>query len=142
MRELGIPASFFMPGFYMANLPGGMFRAAEDGSWVLGMPMPSTAPIPMYATADTGKYVKAMVLHREQVLGRRILAATAYMAGDEVVGGFQKVFPAAGATAQHFDVPKDVFFAEMKSQGSPDFVVEDLYETMRLMPDFGYYGGD
>lgn len=142
MRELGIPAGFFMPGFYMTNLPGSMFRQAEDKSWTLGMPMPSTAPIPMYATADTGKYVKAMVLHREQILGQRFLAATAYMTGAEIVAGFQKVFPAAGATAKHFDVPKDAFFAGMKSQGSPDFVVEELWENMRLMPDFGYYGGD
>lgn len=142
VRELGIPAGFFMPGFYMTNIPGSMFRQAEDGSWTLGMPMPSTAPIPMYATADTGKYIKAMVCHREEVLGRRILAATAYMTGDEIIAGFRKAFPTAGATAKHFDMPKDVFFAGMKSRGSPDFVAEELWENMRLMPDFGYFGGD
>ncbi|KAK6820598.1 NMRAL1 protein [Apiospora arundinis] len=96
IRELGIPAAFFMPGFYMSNLPGGNFRKSSDGdnaSWTLGLPFPGQTRIPMYHPGDTGKYIKAMVLNRDAVLGKRFLAATAYMTADDIVADFQKLFP-------------------------------------------------
>ncbi|KAK7985009.1 hypothetical protein PG988_002631 [Apiospora saccharicola] len=141
IREQGIPAAFFMPGFYMSNLPGGNFRkSADDGTWTLGLPFPGQTQIPMYHSGDTGKYVKAMVLNRDAVQGKRFLAATSYMTANQIVADFQKLFPAQ--TARYFDLPKDTFFAAIKGAGMPDFVVEELYENMRLMSDFGYYGGD
>lgn len=142
IRELGIPAAFFMPGFYMSNLPGGSFRksADGDGAWTLGLPFPGQTPIPMYHPGDTGKYVKAMVRHRDAVQGRRFLAATAYMTAEQIVAGFQELFPAQ--TAHYFEVPRDAFFAALRGASMPDFAAEELYENMRLMSDFGYYGGD
>ncbi|KAK8851495.1 NmrA-like family protein [Apiospora arundinis] len=145
IRELAIPAAFFMPGFYMSNLPGGNFRKSSDGdnaSWTLGLPFPGQTQIPMYHPGDTGKYIKAMVLNRDAVLGKRFLAATAYMTADDIVADFQKLFPAVAATTRYFEVPKDAFFAALKGAGMPDFGAEELYENMRLMSDFGYYGGD
>ncbi|KAK7914666.1 NMRAL1 protein, partial [Apiospora marii] len=143
IRELGIAAAFFMPGFYMSNLPGGNFRKSDDdddGTWTLGLPFPGQTQIPMYHPGDTGKYVKAMVLHRDAVLGKRFLAATAYMTAEQIVADFQELFPSQ--TARYFEVPKDAYFAALKGAGLPDFAAEELYENMRLMSDFGYYGGD
>ncbi|RQM05851.1 hypothetical protein DH86_00002156, partial [Scytalidium sp. 3C] len=67
IRKIGIPATFFLPGFYMSNLPGGQFR--PDGSsnqWTLALPIPTTSQIPLLDTAaDTGKFVKGILLNRE-----------------------------------------------------------------------------
>ncbi|KAK8064905.1 hscarg protein [Apiospora phragmitis] len=143
IRELGIPAAFFMPGFYMSNLPGGDFRKSsddnDDDTWNLGLPFPSKTQIPMYHPGDTGKYIKAMVLHQDAVLRQRFLAATAYMTGDEIVADFRELFP---TKARYFELPKDAYLAALTGAGLPDFGAEELYENMRLMSDFSYYGGD
>lgn len=143
IRELGIPATFFMPGFYMTNLPGFMFKPSPpDNAWALGLPVPSKAIIPMYYTGDTGKFVKAAVLHRDQTLGKRLLGATAYMTGQEVVDGFKKVFAEDGKTARYFEVPEDMFRQFIAGTGLPDYGIEEMHQNMRLLDEFGYYGGD
>ncbi|KAI0007778.1 putative NmrA-like family domain-containing protein 1 [Xylariaceae sp. FL0662B] len=143
VRSLGIPATFFMPGFYMSNIPGKMFKPSPpDNAWTFGLPVAGTAPIPVYDTRDTGKYVKAIVLNWEALLGKRLLGATAYVSAQEIVDVFKKVYPEAGKTARFFQLPEDAFRGYMKSQGSPDFIVDEMYENMRLLEDFGYYGGE
>jgi hypothetical protein len=74
IRELGIPATFFLPGFFMSNLPGGALRQSpEDNAWTLALPLPGAAPMPLFDTAnDAGKFVKGILLNREKVLGKRI----------------------------------------------------------------------
>ncbi|KAI1751904.1 NMRAL1 protein [Xylaria castorea] len=140
IRSIGVPATFFMPGFYMSNIPGGtMSKRGEN--WVFSLPIASTSPIPLYNPADTGKYVKGIVDNKEALLGKRFTAATEYLTAQEVVDTFKRVFPEAGKTAAYFETPKDAFFGFMKSTGMPDYAVEEMYENMVLMQDFGYYGG-
>lgn len=142
VETLGIPASYFMPGFYMSNLPGQMFKLSPDNTYTLGLPIASTAPIPMYDTRDTGIYVKAIVLNKDKLLGKRLLGATSYMTGKEIVDSFKKAFPEAGRTARYVEVPETVYRNDMKSKGVPDYMAEEMYENFRLMQDFGYYGGE
>ncbi|KAH9906519.1 putative NmrA-like family domain-containing protein 1 [Xylariomycetidae sp. FL2044] len=143
IRSLGIPATFFMPGFYMPNISGGMLKPSPpDDAYTFGVPVAATAPFPLYEPRDTGSYVKAIVRNREALLGRRFLGASAYLTGQEVVDGFRRVFPEAGRTARFFQVPEEGFRAYMKSTGAPDFVAQEMYENMRLLEEFGYYGGE
>lgn len=110
-----------MPGFYMSNLPGQMLKqSSEDNTYTLGLPIAPTAPIPLYDTRDTGLYVKAIVSNRNELLGKRLLGATAYMTGQEIVDGFKNVFPEVGATATYFEVPEAAYRSEMKSSGVPE----------------------
>ncbi|KAI4603400.1 hypothetical protein KJ359_006196 [Pestalotiopsis sp. 9143b] len=141
VRELGIPATFFMPGFYMPNIPGEMMRL-QNNNWTLGLPIPGSAVIPLYNPADTGKYIKAAVLNRDSMLGKQILAATEYRTAQQVVDDFKEVFPEAGKTAAFMELPEETFRKAMTDSGSPDFVATEMYENMRLMADFGYYGGE
>lgn len=141
VRELGIPASFFLPGFFMSNLPGGMLREA-NGAWTLSLPMPQTAPIPMFLPADTGKWIKALVLTQTPPAGKRVYAATAYQTPDEILADFKEVYPEAGKTATFYELPHDKFLGAMKAQGMPDFAAEEMLENMRLMNEGGYYGGE
>ncbi|KAJ0267487.1 hypothetical protein COL940_014324 [Colletotrichum noveboracense] len=143
VRELGIPATFFMPGFYMPNLPRQMLsQNPPDNNWALALPIPGDAPIPLYNPEDTGKYIKAAVLNREKMLGQRILAATEYKTGHAIVNDFKEIFPEAGKSATYVELPEKTFKEAMISSGSPEFVATEMYENMRLMADFGYYGGE
>ncbi|KAI1170038.1 NmrA-like family-domain-containing protein [Nemania sp. FL0916] len=143
VRELGIPSTFFMPGFYMTGIPGEMLTSqGPSGPWVLALPAGADAQIPMYHPADTGKYIKAILQNADKLLGKRFLGATAYMTPGEIVQGFAGAFPASGSNAQFFQVPEDVFRGAMKGKGMPDFVVSELFENVKLMETFGYFGGE
>ena len=143
IRSLGIPASFFLAGFYMSNLPGMSLRDMGDGNWALAMPMPDNSPIPLFdAEDDTGKFVKGMFLNEEKVLGKRIYGATAYYTPAEIVDQFKELFPNTGKKTVFPQLPGDVFKSIMASTGAPEPIQEELLQNMRLLPEFGYYGGD
>lgn len=141
-RSQGVPATYFMPGYYMPNMPGQAFRKTDD-TWTLALPMPAdAAKIPMYDPADTGKYVKAIVLNRDKLLGKQFYGATAYMTPNDVVAVFKKTFPVAGKTASFYSVPHDQYVSILTGMHLPLFAAEELLENMRLMSEGGYYGFD
>lgn len=143
VREIGIPATFFMPGFFMTNIPGGMLRPLPpNDSYTLALPIPDNAPIPLFDPKDTGKWIKAIVLHRDQLLGKRVLAATSYATPAEILADFKAVYPEAGKTAGFFSTPHDMFLDTMKGMGLPDFAALEMLENMRLLNEGGYYGGE
>ena len=125
----------------MPNIPGQMLSKREE-NWVFSLPIASSSPIPLYNPADTGKYIKAIVNNKDALLGKRFLGATEYLTAQGVVDTFKNVFPEDGKPATYFETPKDMYFGFMKTTGMPDFVIEELYENMVLMQDFGYYGGE
>ena len=142
IRSLSIPASFFMPGFYMSNLDDS-FRPSPQAphAYALALPMPSTTPIPYFdAASDTGKFVKAMIMKRDQVLGKNILAACAYYKVEDVPATFAKVKPETGKGAQMITIDKTTFMGFLAQAGLPEFAQEELYENMAFMDEFGYYG--
>lgn len=127
----------------MSNIPGGMMRQlAPNNEWTLGLPIPTSSPIPLLDTADdTGKFVKGILLNREKALGKRILGATDYYTIEEIVRQFQEVFPEAGKTAKAVQLPHQVFKGILAMGGMPEESQEELLQNMRLMDEFGYYGG-
>lgn len=143
VRELGIPASFFLPGFYMSNVPGNMFRQLPpDNDWTLGLPIPTNTPVPLLDPADdTGKFVKGILLNREKALGKRIYGATDYYTVAEIVKEFQEQYPEAGKTAKAVELPHDVFKGVLAKAGTSEESAEELLQNMRLMSEYGYYGG-
>ncbi|KAL1686741.1 hypothetical protein GGG16DRAFT_63608 [Schizophyllum commune] len=139
-RDLGIPATYFLAGFYMSNFPGQMLSASPDGKWTLALPMPDDAPIPLFAAElDTGKFVKAIFLKREETLGKRVYGATAYTTPIQIVDGFKKVF---GKDAVYKRQTGDEHKATLAGYGYPEAIQEELLQNMRLVYEFGYYGGD
>ncbi|KAK1759086.1 hypothetical protein QBC47DRAFT_315117 [Echria macrotheca] len=143
-RSVGIPATFFLPGFYMPNIPGGLMRPdpSNNGAWTFSLPVPATASIPVFDPADTGKFVKAAVLHRDRLLGKRILGATAYMTPVEIVEGFKKVFPEAGRTATYKQLSEAEYMQTRTSTGTPENIARELLENMLLLDEPGYYAGE
>lgn len=94
------------------------------------------------AEADTGKFVKAIILKRDEVLGKRVLGATAYQTPAEILADFKSAFPNAGKDAKFFSLPHEMFTATLKGQGMPDFAAEELLQNFRLMDEGGYYAGE
>jgi hypothetical protein len=140
IRKLGIPATFFMPGFYMSNLPGGMFRKSPpNNDWTLALPIPGSTPVPLLDTADdTGKFVKGILNNRKKTLGKQIYGATDYYTLDEMVKEFKELYPEAGKTAKTVELPHQVFKDIMGKTGVPAESAEELLQNMRLMNEFGY----
>lgn len=133
-----------MPGFFMSNLPGGMFRQLPqaNNAWTLALPMPETAPIPLFDPEDTGKWIKAFILNDDAVIsGKQVYAATGYITPKEIVAAFQKAFPEAGTGASFVSVPHAAFLETMQGMGMPAFAAEEMLENMRLIDEGGYYGG-
>lgn len=144
VREIGLPATFFMPGFFMSNIPGGMLRPMPPhNDWTFAVPVPETAPIPLFASEDTGKWVKAIVLRRDEpgMLGRQVYAATNYFTPAEILKEFKETFPEAGKSATFYSTPHGQFLEVMKGMGLPDHGAEEMLENMRLMDEGGYFGG-
>ncbi|KAK4076556.1 uncharacterized protein Triagg1_4159 [Trichoderma aggressivum f. europaeum] len=143
-RDAGIPATFFQPGFFMSNIPGQLLaQESPEKPWTLAVPTPETAPFPMFdAEADTGKFVKAIILKRDEVLGKRVLGATAYQTPAEILVDFKSAFPNASKDAKFFSLPHEMFTATLKGQGMPDFAAEELLQNFRLMDEGGYYAGE
>ncbi len=144
IRSIDLPASFYMPGFYMSNIPGGMMRQDPSGKWTFALPIPGdTSAIPLVDIAeDTGKFVKAILMNRDSTLGKNIYGAVDYYSPDRMVEEFKKVYPEAGATASFAQLPPDVFKGILGKSGMPEQAQEELLENMLLLgKDFGYYGG-
>jgi hypothetical protein len=138
-RQSGVPSAFFMPGLYMSGFtPQGGQLQHRDGSWIITLPSPGSSPAPLYATEDTGKYVKAMVLNKEHWLGKNFLGATKYYTFDEMIEGFKKVFPEAGKGAKFQQVPPEMFQGFLQQNGLPEFAAEELKENFELFGGVGY----
>jgi hypothetical protein len=132
-----------LPGFYMSNIPGANLRETPEGIWKLAFPIPDDSPIPLLATEyDTGKFVKGILLKRDETLGKRIYAATKYYTPLEILSIFKDEYPNAGKDAVYSELPHPVFKGILAATGVPENVQEELLQNMRLMPEFGYYGGE
>ncbi len=144
IRSIGIPATFFLPGFFMSNIPGSMLMPNPQSSeheYVLNGPFPQTTKIPLLdVTGDTGKFVKAILLHREKLLGKRVLAATDYYTPKDIIQAFQAAFPKAGKGAHFNQLSEEVYKGILGSVGMPKKAQDELYENIMFMDEFGYYG--
>lgn len=149
IKSIDLPASYFLPGFYMSNISGGMiFRRnpPEDGPYTMAMPCASSAQAPMYdARRDTGKFVRGMVVGLEDgtfKLGGAVLGASRRYALQEAVDTFAKLFPEEGKRAKFLQLPNEEYKGIMLGAGMPDFAAQEVLENMRLLGEFDYYGGD
>ena len=142
IREIGVPASFFLPGFFMSNFPGSMLRQLPpDNDWALALPMPPDTPIPCIdISSDTGNFVKGILTHRDSMLGKRVLASVAYYTPTEIVATFAELYPEAGKKAKFAQLPEDVYKDALAQAGMPEKAQDELYQNMAFMYEFGYYG--
>ena len=145
IRSINIPATFFMPGYYLSNLTSQIRPnpQSEAHEYLLALPMPPDTPLPLFDAADdTGKFVKAILLHGKEVLGKRVYAATAYYTPEEIAQEFAAVKPVAGKGAHFVQIPPDMFKGFLAQAGLPEAAQEEMLQNMQFMHDYGYYGKD
>jgi len=146
IRSIGIPSSFFLPGFFMSNLPGKMIRPSpQTNVYTLAMPIPTTSPVPLLDTEnDTGKFVKGMILNQAKVEGKRILGATAYYEPARIIEEFKAAKPEDTKGAVAIEIPGEAFKGFLAKTGAPPAIQEEMLQNMQLMADggFGYFGGE
>ena len=126
----------------MSNLASGMLHPSPNShnEYILALPIPPHTPIPLFdAGADTGKFIKGILLHREELLGKRVLAATDYYTLDEIVQGFNDGTK-VGVTAKVVTVTEAEFKGAMGQM--PEKGKVEMYENMAFMTDYGYFGKD
>ncbi|KAG9247810.1 hypothetical protein BJ878DRAFT_532367 [Calycina marina] len=116
IREIGIPTSFYLPGFFMSILPGIMFRQLPpNNDRTLALPIPADSPMSCLATVeDTGKYVKGILLNCEQTFGKITYGAMDYYTLNDITA---------------------------KTLQPPAQAVHELTQNMLLMGNVSYCGG-
>jgi hypothetical protein len=72
---------------------------ANHGAYAISLPFAGDGPIALYDTADTGKLIKAAIMHWDDVVGKHLLGTSGGVTGDQMIATFQKVFPIAGEGA-------------------------------------------
>ena len=79
--ELGVPATFIRPTFFMENFTRFTIPTEEDGVLVLRMPMPGDVPLQMIAVTDVGAASVTALIDPSLVPDGAI-----ELAGDELTG--------------------------------------------------------
>ncbi|CAH0019885.1 unnamed protein product [Clonostachys rhizophaga] len=133
IREIGVPATFIMPGFYMSNLFE-MIRKNEDGTFTWALPVDGDkAQVPVFdASGDTGLFVKAALKLREPT-GKQILATAEYISPKQLIAEFSEV---TGHKATFAQVPVNVFKSFLPLQ-----IADEMNDNMLLLQEPGYYQG-
>ena len=134
-----------MPPRYGHPAPSPCFSVQKEGSkheWAFTLPCPASTPIPLFdAAADTGKFVKAILLRRDETLGKRILAATDYYTSAQIVEQFARVKPEAGRNALFIEAsPEDYKMLVGSLMGVDERIQQEMLENMQLLTEFGYFG--
>ncbi|DAA75428.1 TPA_exp: putative NmrA family transcriptional regulator [Trichophyton benhamiae CBS 112371] len=141
IRSIDVPATFFLPGFYMSNIPAGTLNNVS-GVYNFSNPVPNNTPIPLFDSyRDTGKFVKAILLNREKVLGKQIYGATDYYTPDRIIAEFQAVKTQDGQGGAAIHIPDEDFKGILAIGNMSEKAREEMLQNMQLLYMFGYYGG-
>ncbi|EAS30127.1 NmrA family transcriptional regulator [Coccidioides immitis RS] len=132
IRELQIPATFVLPGYFMSNFLSTLLKG-EDGMYTLMLPITDKAQFPLFDVADTGKYVLTAIKHRDSLLGKQILEAVDYYSPDRIVEEFEQV---TGHKAKFLTIDADDYMKFL-----PPAVAKEMLQTHQLLENPGYYAG-
>lgn len=143
-----LPTTFFLPGFYASNILGGNLRQNDpSGPWTFALPVGETsAQIPVFdPEVDTGRFIKAIVLQRDSLLGQNVYAAGKYYTPADVLAEFKATFPEAakvgGGPVFWGPTPEQFKGVLMQGMGLPEFAAQELLENMLVLDREGYFGG-
>ena len=142
IERLGIPFTFFMPGYFASNQPSFM-NPNQDGALTQYLPIPGATKIPIFdASEDTGKFIKAILLNPDKTLGRRVRGASEYISFDDMAATLTKLRPKKGKGANMVQIPREKFKESLVNMGQPESVAEDLTEMFEYFEEPGYFAGD
>lgn len=127
-----LPMLIFSPN--RSNLVGNFHPIGEGGALVYTAPYSSKTPIPLFEpNADTGLFVKGILTHKEQALGKQVYACTDYYTPEQILADFAKVKPKTGAKATFRQISSQQFTEALASNGMPEKIQRELLENMLFM---------
>ncbi|KAF4309084.1 putative family transcriptional regulator [Botryosphaeria dothidea] len=134
IRQSGVPATFYLPGYYMSNLPQ-FLQKGEDGSFTLALPTSDTAKFPLIDTSeDTGKFVKAIIKNSDNLLGARVHGAADYYTPKRILADLEEV---TGKKTHFVRVSSEQYKSFL-----PEAIAEEMLENHLFIEDPGYYNGE
>jgi hypothetical protein len=127
IREIGVPASFVMPGYFMSNIPGSIQPSQDRESYSVSWLFAPHTQIPMLdVPSDFGKFVAGCLLHPKKTIGTHVLAASGWFTPLDVT---KAVEACTGVKTHYHVVPLEAF------RGSPE-----LKDNLLMIKDYDYYG--
>jgi uncharacterized protein YbjT (DUF2867 family) len=129
VNEVGIPASFVLPGYFMSNIPNSIKLVDDGASYSISMMFKPDTAIPMLdVPCDFGKFVAACLADPELTLGKHTLAASGWFTPLDVCRAVEHV---RGGKCEFHEIPVDKF------GGS-----EELFDNLMMIREYDYYGPD
>ncbi|KAL4980418.1 hypothetical protein BDW66DRAFT_55035 [Aspergillus desertorum] len=135
IRELGIPATFVLPGYFMSNYVFmGLLRKGEDGVYTLAYPVNEGSQFPLVdIEADFGKYVATALKNPSKTQGSRILAATDYYTPTQILKEFEEV---TGHKTRFIQIDNETYKSFL-----PGYMGLEMLENHLFIEEPGYYLG-
>lgn len=132
IRELGIPATFVMAGYFMSNFLQAL-KKGEDGVYTLAVPVTPKAQFPLIDIADIGKWVTVAMKKRDSLLGHQLYAAAGYYTAPQIIRDFKE---ATGQEAKYVEIEGETY-----KKFLPQAIAQEMLETHLLLESPGYYAG-
>ena len=120
--------------YILFNLTPTASTVSGSKAYKISLPVPSTTKWPLLSVnEDTGKYVKAILLNREKLLGKQICAAEEkYTIGETI-----KVMNEGGMDIAFEQYSIEQYQKALAEKGLPDFFIEDMTENMSFVEELG-----
>ncbi|RDW71507.1 hypothetical protein BP6252_08070 [Coleophoma cylindrospora] len=140
IRTLGIPHTIVHLGIFTSfPLENLIPISTSPAKYKLSFPIPNTASFPLIdVNADTGKYIKAILLSPSQTLGKTINLAEDWYTMDQMI----TVLKGLGLDVVYEEVDDLAFCKALEARGLPAFIAEDVSQNCMFVNEFGYFGGE
>jgi hypothetical protein len=127
INEVGQPASFVLPGYFMANVPGSIKSTQDGDAYTLSLLFHPNTQIPMLDVPnDFGKFVASCLADPEATISKHVLAASAWVTPLDVCAAVEKV---TGKKCEFKEM------ADTEWKGG-----QELLENMIMIKEWAYYG--
>ena len=135
---IGVPATHVIPGGFFNYLLYFLKPTSPDAkSYKFCAPFPVTTKLPIFCVnEDTGKYVKAILLNREKVLGKQVYIAENHYSFIDIVKALKEV---GGLDVVAEEIDDATYRKNLAAAGALDLFIEDMSDNMKFMQTYGYF---
>ena len=136
--SLGIPATFLHLGMFMNYLLYWLKPICPGSkSYKFSIPFPTSTKLSLISVnEDAGKYVKAILMNQEKVLGKQIAAAEQQYSPDDVVRIIREI---AGLDVIVERVTNEEYRKQLVALGIPDFFIDDMSDNVKYIEEYGFF---
>jgi NmrA-like family len=141
IASLGIPFTSVHLGVFfnylLMWLKADPSSTSTSKSYKLSLPLTPDLKLPMISVnTDTGKYVKAILLNREKVLGKQISAAGGHYSPEDIVRVLKEV---GGLDVTVERITEAEQRQHMAALGAPEFFIDDIVDNVKFMQEYGFF---